>query len=88
MALTTPNGTKAIGLIAAILVVLGGLYSLNVDGKIYTSSNDTIEDIEKRYLGAVVKRSKWVSLETIKRVTKESLDYLWWNPDSFMRHVK
>ena len=43
------------------------------DGDIYASSNDTIEEIQARYPGAVVRRGKWVPNETLELVRNMSV---------------
>ncbi len=47
------------------------------DGTIYGSSNESIEVIEARYPGAVVKKGKWVPSETFFDVQKLATDYVW-----------
>lgn len=47
------------------------------DGTIYGSGNESIESIQARYPGAVVKKGKWVPSETFSDVQKLATDYVW-----------
>lgn len=47
------------------------------EGIIYGHSNDSEQEIKKRYPGAVVKRGKWVPPEVFSRIQKEAVEYQW-----------
>lgn len=44
---------------------------------VYGSNNDTKEEIESRYPGAIIKRGKWVPAEVFRRVDMEAMKYVW-----------
>lgn len=48
--------------------------SVSAEGDIYAHSNDTREDIEARYPGAVICRGQWTSDAEIQRVNEEMND--------------
>lgn len=50
------------------------------EGTIYGCNDDPIEEIEKRYPGAIVKKGKWVPPEVFERVQKEAVEYEWQLP--------
>ena len=49
-------------------------------GTIYGCNNDSLEEIEKRYPGAIIKRGKWVPPEEMARIQKEATEYKWQLP--------
>ncbi len=49
----------------------------HADGTIYGSSNDPAAEIVERYPGAIIKRGKWVPLETFDKVRRLALEYVW-----------
>lgn len=50
------------------------------EGTIYGCNNDSVEEIEKRYPGAVVKKGKWVPPEVMERIDREAAEYKWQLP--------
>ena len=46
-------------------------------GTTYGSNNDTKEEIESRYPGALVKRGKWVPSSVFKKIQMEAMLYVW-----------
>ena len=46
-------------------------------GTTYGSNNDTKEEIESRYPGAIVKRGKWVPASVFDKIQMEAMTYVW-----------
>lgn len=47
------------------------------EGVIYGCNDDSTEEIEIRYPGAVIKKGKWVPSEVMARIQKEAIEYKW-----------
>ncbi len=44
---------------------------------IWGSNRDEPQEVLKRYPNAIIKRGKWVSLETLEAIEKQAVDYVW-----------
>ncbi len=45
------------------------------EGIIYGCNDDSVEEIEKRYPRAIIKKGKWVPSEMMSRIQSEALKY-------------